>query len=137
MISSSSPYTENFNENENLLYTLQQSNQQNINSKLFFIESENNSSENKFILSFLFYLILVPICIIEFLYVTNVPISVIRDVKISLKILSRSLGAITSLILLIISNNKIGIIKDKSNNKIIIKEINFLCFSKKIIKIDF
>ena len=54
-----------------------------------------------------------------------------------MKILSRSLWVIPSLILLIASNNKIEIIKDKSNNKIIIKIINFLCFPKKTIKIDF
>ena len=45
-------------------------------------------------------------------------------------------GVILALLLLIFSNNRIEITKDKVNNKAIIKVINFLCFSKKTIKID-
>ena len=138
MIYSSTPYTENSNQNENLLsiQQQQQNNQQPINAKQFFVENEDNSSENKFILTFLYYRILVPIFIFAFLIFTNVPVSVIPNIKIYMNIFSRAIGIIASLILLIISNNKLEIIKDKSNNKIIIKVVNFLCFPKKIIKID-
>ena len=57
-------------------------------------------------------------------------------IDLYIKIISIILGVVLSLLLLIFFIKKIEITKDKSNNKTIIKLINFLCFPRKIIKID-
>ena len=107
-----------------------------MNVNQFFIENENiSSNNNKFILTFFAYRIIVPIFVIIFLSASIIPV-VLIELKSDIQILSIILGVIISLLIIIFSNNKLEIIKDISNNKIIIKEINFLCFPKKIINID-
>ena len=124
------------NQNENLIKPHQENTQQRMNVNQFFIESENiSSNNNKFILTFLAYRIIVPIFVIIFLSASIIPV-VLIELKSDIQILSIILGVIISLLIIIFSNNKLEIIKDISNNKIIIKEINFLCFPKKIINID-
>ena len=124
------------NQNENLIKPHQENTQQRMNVNQFFIESENiSSNNNKFILTFLTYRIIVPIFVIIFLSASIIPV-VLIELKSDIQILSIILGVIISLLIIIFSNNKLEIIKDISNNKIIIKEINFLCFPKKIINID-
>ena len=124
------------NQNENLIKPHQENTQQRMNVNQFFIESENiSSNNNKFILTFFAYRIIVPIFVIIFLSASIIPV-VLIELKSDIQILSIILGVIISLLIIIFSNNKLEIIKDISNNKIIIKEINFLCFPKKIINID-
>ena len=124
------------NQNENLIKPHQEHTQQGMNVNQFFIENENiSSNNNKFILTFFAYRIIVPIFVIIFLSASIIPV-VLIELKSDIQILSIILGVIISLLIIIFSNNKLEIIKDISNNKIIIKEINFLCFPKKIINID-
>ena len=127
--------TDNYNQNENLIKNQQQNNQQNIDVNQFFVESNTNTENNKYVITFLFYRILVPSLVVIFLIGSFVPIT-IPEIDLYISLISMILGVILSLLLLIFSINKIEIIKDESNNKIIIKVINFLFFSKKIIKID-
>ena len=127
---------ENSNQNENLIKLQQEKSQEKMNVNQFFIESGNiSSNNNKFILTFLCYRLTVSIFVIIFLSASIIPVLLIK-VKLYIKILSIISGIIISLLLLIFSNNKLEIIKDISNNKIIIKAINFLCFPTKIINID-
>ena len=130
-------YIEISNQNENLIKPQQQNNQQNIDVNKFFVESEDKPLDNTFILTFLLYRILVPCLIIFILGGSIIPVSIIKNVKLYIKLLSIMSGVIVSFVLLIFSMNKLEIIKDKSNNKIIVKVINFLCFPIKIIKIDY
>ena len=136
-MTSTTPYTELPNQNEYLFKPQQENNQQNIDINNFLVENKDKSFGNKFILTFLIYRILMPFFIIPILCGFIIPISVIKNVKLYTRIIFIVSGVIISLIILINSNNKLEIIKDKSNNKIIVKLINFLWFPKIIVKIDF
>ena len=136
MKSSDNPVIENSNQNENLIKPQQQNNQPNIDVNQFFFERNKPSENNKYTITFLLYRILVPSLVIPLLCATIVPVTVVKGVKLYIKLISIFSGVIISLIALIFSMNKLEIIKDKSNNKIIVKIINFLCFPTKIIKLD-
>ena len=137
MASTNTPLNNFSNQKENLINPQQQNNLQSMDVNTFFVEKEENKSlDNKYTLTFLFYRISVPFLLIIILCGSIIPVSLIKKVKLYIKLLSIISGVIVSFILLIFSFNKLEIIKDKSNNKIIIKVINFLCFPIKILKID-
>ena len=103
----------------------------------YILLTESKSLNNKFILRFLCSRISVIFFLIIILCYSIIPVSTtLKKEKLYIKLLFIIPGVIASLILLIFSKNKLEIIKDKLNNKIIIKVINFLCFPNKIIKID-
>ena len=88
---------------------------------------------NKYVIRFSPSLVATLISIL--LFISFIP-TLIPEMYLIIKVVSIILGVIISLLLLIFNIIKIEITKDKSNNKIIIKLINFLCFPKKIIIID-
>ena len=133
MASTNTPLNNFSNQKENLIKPQQQNNLQSMDVNTIFVEKEENKSlDNKYTLTFLFYRILMPSLLIIILCGSIIPVSIIKKVKLYIKLLSIISGVIVSFILLIFSFNKLEIIKDKSNNKIIIKVINFLCFTKDI-----
>ena len=87
---------------------------------------------NKYVIRFSPSLVATLISIL--LFISFIP-TLIPEMYLIIKVVSIILGVIISLLLLIFNILKIEITKDKSNNKIIIKLINFLCFPKKTIKI--
>ena len=121
------------NQNENLITPQQQTNQQNVYVNQFFVENSNKPSNNKYIITFLYYGILVPSLVIILLLVSIIPVTVIESLDLVIKLISIIPGVIVSFLMLIFSYNKLEI--TKKNDKIIIKVINFLCFPIKIIKI--
>ena len=131
------PLTENYNQNENLIKNQQQNNQQNIDINQFFVQGNiyTEKEKNKYVLTYNYSRDIV-VFFVFMLLIASVVLVLIKGINIYFRLISIILGVIISLLLLIFSINKIEITKDSSNNKIIIKEINFLCFPKKIIKID-
>ena len=124
------------NQNENLITHQPQTNQQNIDINQFFVENDNESSDNKYItISFLKYRVLVITLVIILLCVSIIPVSVLENLDSIIKYISIIPGVTVSLLMLLFSYNKLVITKDKSNNKVIIKVKNFFCCPIKIIKI--
>ena len=134
-------FNENSNPKQNLIYSeepKEQINQEMLNVNQFFVENKNNKSpENeKFIIKFSSYCILV-ISLSAFILSGTIGSALtIKKLETEVRIIIISGGIILVLISLISFNNKLEIIKDKSNNKTIIKLKNFLCCTKKLIKID-
>ena len=134
-------FNENSNPKQNLIYSeepKEQINQEMLNVNQFFVENKNNKSpENeKFIIKFSSYCILV-ISLSAFILSGTIGSALtIKHLETEVRIIIISGGIILALISLISFNNKLEIIKDKSNNKTIIKLKNFLCCTKKLIKID-
>ena len=132
---SNSPTGECSNSKEKLI----KNNEQKINVNQFFVNENDQSSEDdkKVIITFsCFYRILKPICSIFILMVTIIPATVIEKLYIYERICIIIAGITFALSLLIISKNKIEISKNKSINKVYIKCKNFLCFSIKTIILD-
>ena len=127
------PLADDYNQNENLIKNDQLNNQQNLDVNQFFVEGIKNKENNKYVIrcSPLLVVALIFIFLIISLVLTLIP-----KMHLVIKVISITLGVVISLLLLIFNIVKIEITKNKSNNKIIIKLINFLCFPKKIIKID-
>ena len=134
------PLNEATNPKKNLIYPEapeEQNNQEIYNVNQFFVDKEVKYPENEiFILTFTCYRILIPILTIIILVGTITPALLIIKLETIGRIAIIIAGVILVLILLIFSYNKIKIAKDKANNTATIKLINFLCFSKKTIKID-
>ena len=134
-------FNENSNPKQNLIYSeepKEQINQEMLNVNQFFVFFKNNKSpENeKFIIKFSSYCILV-ISLSAFILSGTIGSALtIKNLETEVRIIIISGGIILALISLISFNNKLEIIKDKANNKTIIKLKNFLCCTKKLIKID-
>ena len=113
----------------------EQNKQKNIDVDRYFVEKPS-PSDNSFTITFLCYRIL----IITFSIIVLIPCTVtplcLKNLDMSSKLLFISSGIIFTLVLLILSNNKLIIIRDTSNKKVIIKVINFLCCTKNKIVLD-
>ena len=135
------PFNEISNPKENLIYPEEHEEQDNkaiYNVNQVFAENENNKSpENeKFIITFNYYrLIVIIIAIVTLIAIIALAIPG-TELKIEFRIILIILGVIFNLILLIFFNNKLEVIKNKPNNRAIIKLKNYFCCNKKTIKID-
>ena len=137
MQTSDTPYTETFTPNENLIKANQEYNQQNSNINQYFVESEKKLARvNKISLKVSACQFYIYFFLLVFIMATTAIILAVDYLNLFGKI-SRIIHGVTfSLIILICFTNKIQITKDYSNNKIVIKILNYLCFPKKTIKID-
>ena len=113
----------------------EQNKQKNIDVDQYFVE-KSSPSNNSFTITFLCYLITVISISVTVLCIYTVTPLCIENLDIFSKILFISLGIIFTLVLLILSHNKLIIIRDTSSKKVIIKVINFLCFAKNKIVLD-
>ena len=128
-----------YQSDENFLNNEQINNQNNSKKEVdqFFIE-ENNQDNRKskrtstFTVVFLKYRILVTLGVLTFLGSFIIPSVVIGEEMIDkfLKITFISFGIILSLVIMILSNNKITIKKDIESNMVQVKLLNYLCFPK-------
>ena len=109
------------NQNENLIQS-EQNRQQNINVNQYFIEKNDQSSleYNTYVIRFIFCNVLVYSFSIMVLFGCLIPVMVIPKLDLYLKITIISAGVIFSLILMIFCVNKIKLIKDTSNGKVIV-----------------
>ena len=119
------------NQNENLIQS-EQNRAQNINVNQYFVEKNDQSSKenNTFIIRFICCNVIVYTFSILILLGCLIPVIVIPKLDLYLRIAIGSSGVIFSLILMIFCVNKIKLIKDISNGKVIVKVINYLCFPK-------
>ena len=124
--------------NENLIIQSEPDVQKNINND-FYLKKKIKSiyKNNRFIIrrrfcSFLNIFFIPP----SFLMLSIFEIIKDKQTELSIKIIYNLLGFIYSLIPFIIITFKLVLLRDKSNKKIIIKEINFLCCTKKEIIFD-
>ena len=119
--------------NSNLINTNQlevQNKQKDVDVDQYFVE-ENSSQINSFTITFCAIRIaVISVSVIALCACTITPLS-IKELDTLYKIIIISSGIIFTLILLMLFNNKLILIKDTSNKKVIIKVINFLCFVKK------
>ena len=123
------------NQNENLIQS-EQNSQQNLNVNQFFVEKSDQSSNDTFIIRFICCNVLVYTLSILVLLGCLIPVIVIPNLDLYLRIVIGSSGVIVSLILMIFCVNKIKLIKDTSNGKVIVKVINYLCFPKMKLNLD-
>ena len=131
------PLPENTNENENLIKAQQENDQQNIEVNQYFVESNKKYEKNTFSLTLLSKWFLVLFLAITIFCSSNLIIIFLIGKSDLYKTLVGILpGTIISLKILIFSKSRLKLTKDKPNNKVIIKVINFLCFPIEIIKID-
>ena len=123
-------------QNENLIQS--EKNIQNMNVSQFFIEKNFQSSKesNTFVIKFPLCNFLVYFLSIIILLVFIIPAMVIPRLDLSIKISFISSGVIFSLILMIFCVNKIILVKDIPNRKVLIKVINYLCFPKMKLNYD-
>jgi len=125
--------------NENLIIQSEPDVQKNVNND-FYLKKKDKSIDknNRFIIrrsfcsSFSIIFFIPP----SFLMAPIFEIIKDKETELSVKIIYNLLGFIYSLIPFIIIAFKIVLLKDESNKKIIIKEINFLCCTKKEIIFD-
>ena len=130
------PISDISNQNENLIQS-EQNRHQNINVNQYFVEKSDPSIEyNTFVIRFIYCRTIVYSLSILVLLGCIIPIMVITQLALYLKITIGSSGVIFSLILLIFSVNKIILIKDTANKKVLIKVMNFLCFPKMKFNLD-
>ena len=113
----------------------EQNKQKNIDVDRYFVE-KSSPSNNSFTITFLCYRILVIVFSIIVLIPCTVTPLCLTNLDMSSKLLFISSGIIFTLVLLILSHNKLIIIRDTSNKKVIIKVINFLCCAKNKIVLD-
>ena len=134
------PFNEISNSKENLMFPEEpdKTNDKEIyNVNQYFVDNEDKSQENeKFIITFCECRIGIILLISMILFGVIISASLIKKLETFVRIIIILGGVILDLILLIFSTNKLEITKDLANNKVTIKLINFLCFSKKTIKID-
>ena len=123
-------------QNENLIKS-EQNIQQNINVNQFFVEINDQSSKeyNTFVIKFTNYFLVYPLSILVLLGCI-IPAMVIPKLDFFIKIAIISSGVIFSLIIMIFCVNKIILVKDISNKKVLIKVINYLCFQKMKLNFD-
>ena len=117
------------NQNENLIQT-EQNRQHNVNINQYFVEKDGQPSNNTFDIRFICCNVLVYTLSILVLLGCLIPVIVIPNLYLYLRIVIGSSGVIFSLILMIFCVYKIKLIKDTSNGKVIVKVINYLCFAK-------
>ena len=132
-----SPINDITNEKENLVINSEQNEPQNSNIVQFSIEGKNQSSKdnNRFVAKFTCNYILV--CIFSLLLSCPILFGIlVTTIVLYIRIIIILIGVLLELMLLFCFNKKIVFLKDASNEKLIIKVINFLCFAKKIIIFD-
>ena len=112
--------------------------QQNENNNHYLVETKDQSfGSNTFIIKkTICHHINVSMLIIIILLSSFIPALVIKKLELYIRILIISFGIILSLLFLIYFVNKIIIIKDISNKKVLIKLINYLCFAKTKINLE-
>ena len=133
-----SPIVNISNQNENLIQS-EQIRQQNANVSQYFVEKNDQSSiEYKtFNIRFIYCNVMVISLSIFFIMVSIFPMYVIPDLDYYLRIaFVSSFVVIFPLILMIFCVYKIKLVKDKSNGKVIVKVINYLCFPKMKLNLD-
>ena len=124
-------------QNENLIQS-EQNRAQNINVNQYFVEKHDQSSKenNTFIIRFICNNVSVYTFSIIILIGCLMTAILIPELDLYLRIAIVSYGVIFSLILMIFCVNKIKLIKDTSNGKVIVKVINYLCFPKMKLNLD-
>ena len=134
-----SPTSNISNEKENLIFQSSPDGQQNIDINQFFVEKKCQSSDNRIVFTDITICIAcgIPLC---FFILSSIPFIVLFIPEPGLSLYSRILIILLEIIIIliffIILTNKIVLLKDQSNKKIYIKEINFLCSVKKKISLD-
>ena len=126
------------NQNENLIQS-GQNRQQNTNVNQYFVEIKDDQSSKKYSTFYIRF-----ICINIAVYVYSIcilsgfliPAIIVPKLDLYLRKVMISLGVIIVLILFTFCTNKIKLIKDASNGKVVIKVINYLCCPKKKINLD-
>ena len=137
------PLKENLDSKEMLINkssqmeTLNNSGKVNIDELFVEYEPKEKCLENndKIIIPFTSFRVMVIVYSILFLFII-IFVSLFIGLKILYTIIILIIGIIIILIIFILSNNKLVITKDESNNKVYIKVINYLCFPKKTIILD-
>ena len=132
-----SPINNISNEKENLVTNSGQNIVQNSNIEQFLVEKKEQTSEdnNRFIVKFIYYYILV--CVFSALLSCPILLGILSNkLGLYIRIIIILLGVIFEFMLLFFYNKKIIFLKDASKEKLIIKVINFLCFARKIIILD-
>ena len=119
------PMNDYSNKNENLIQT-EQKKQQNVNITPFPKEKNGSFSGETFIIEFIYK----PIIIIGFIIlIIFIILAILIELDIYGKILMPLSGFILLLIIMLIFPKKIVLEKDILNKKIILKRINYLCFT--------
>ena len=126
------------NQNENLIQS-GQNGQQNTNVNQYFVEKSDDKSSieyNTFIIRFIGFNIVIYMLSILILLGLLIPAMVILKLDLYIRIAMISLGVIIALMLFIFSTNKIQLVKDISNGKVVVKVMNYLCFPKMKLNLD-
>ena len=132
------PMNNILNQNENLIIQSEQNKAQNINVNQYFVENNAQSSKeySTFDIKFDCSNIIAYTLSIVFILACLISVIVVSNLDIYLRIAIGILGVIFLLILMRLYAFKIKLIKDKSNGKVIVKVINFLCFPKMKLNLD-
>ena len=126
------------NQNENLIQS-GQNGQQNTNVNQYFVEKSDDKSSkeyNTFIIRFICRNIFIYLISISIFLGLLIPAIVIIKLDLYIRIAMISLGVIIALMLFIFSTNKIQLVKDISNGKVVVKVMNYLCFPKMKLNLD-
>ena len=119
------------NKNENLI-EVEQNTPQNVNINQYFTPTDAPLSEETFIIKFQNW----PFIFIGAILSIFLNLAIFSSFDLYYKIFLSSVGIILLLSVLFIVVNKIIIIKDSLNKKILIKIVNYLCLTKKKLNFD-
>ena len=131
------PMNDISNQNENLIQS-EQNKVQNINVNEYFVDKNDQSSKeySTFDIKFICCSVFVYLLSIFVILGCLIPVMVLPNLDLYLRIAICSPGVIFSLILMFFCVYKVKLIKDTSNGKVIVKVINHLCFPKMKLNLD-
>jgi len=131
------PMNDISNQNENLIQS-EQNKVQNINVNEYFVDKNDQSSKeySTFDIKFICCSVFVYLLSIFVILGCLIPVMVLPNLDLYLRIAIGSPGVIFSLILMFFCVYKVKLIKDTSNGKVIVKVINHLCFPKMKFNLD-